>query len=142
MPGGNLGGGTGTQLSPYQVWDLADLNALRGKANSSASPIYVNFKADINFADEANYRNNFDTIRFGNNTSNTNNWDYVNIDGEGHTLYNFKQNGTSTTASVGLFRYINGSIRNLKFQNCSIQGNVSATRAVLVQNLRLILLKI
>ena len=123
MPNGNLGGGTGTQENPYEVWDIDDLNSLRGLSNSSASRIFVNFKADIDFSTDSGYRSNFDTIRFGNNTSGTSNWDFVNIDGEGHTLYNFRQNGTSTTASVGLFRFINGSIKNLTFQNCHIQGN-------------------
>ena len=132
MAMGNLGGGLGTQASPFEIWDVADLDALRGRSTSAASPVFVNFKADIDFAP----RTNFDTIRFGNNTSGTNNMDFVHIDGEGHTLLNFRQSGTVATASVGLFRFITGSIRNITVQNCDLRGNVGATRAVLIQNFR------
>jgi len=134
MPNGNLGGGAGTQVSPFEVWDVADLNALRGRPTSAANPIFINFKADINLADDIGFRDNFDTIRFGSNTSGTNNWDFVHIDGEGHSLHNFKQNGTAVAASVGLFRFINGSIKNITVHNCDLRGNVGATRAVLIQN--------
>ena len=49
MPNGNLGERLGTESSPFEIWDVHDLNALRGLPNSETNRIFIRFKADIDF---------------------------------------------------------------------------------------------
>ena len=135
MPNGNLGGGTGTQTNPFQVWDVADLNALRGKPTSATNRTYIRLKADIDFRGSANERH-FPTLRFGNDTAVANSWDFIDIDGEGHTIRNFRQIGNDANA-CGFFSTLDGSIRNLSFVNVDLVITDRAIHAgVLGRNIR------
>jgi hypothetical protein len=135
MANGDLGGGIGTLESPFEIWDVYDLNALRGKPTSSAAPIYVNFKADIDFAGSP-FEAHFPTVRFGNDTATANSFDFVNIEGENHSIRNFKQTGNSNDV-CGLFGPLNGEIKNLSIINCDVNytGN-SVSCGILCRTLK------
>ena len=144
MPNGNLGNGLGTQASPFELWDVLDLDALRGKPNSIDNRIFIRFKADIDFRNSP-FADLFTTIRFGNNLVSTSAWDFVDIDGEGHSLRNFRQIGASVDC-CGLFRYVDGNIRNLNI-HCkshyafgSVQTGILAqfARSALIENINII----
>lgn len=139
MPNGNLGGGLGTQSSPFEIWDVHDLNALRGLPTSNENRIYIRFKADIDFR-VTPFADLFTTIRFANNLAATTAWDFVDIDGEGHTLRNFRQTGASIEG-CGLFRYIDGSIRNLNIHCNSHYAFGSVSSGVLAQFARTTLIE-
>jgi len=135
MPNGNLGNGAGTQASPFEVWDIEDLNALRGIPTSAANRVFIRFKADIDFRNTRHERH-FPTIRFGNDTATANSWDFIDIDGEGHEIRNFRQIGDNADA-CGFFRAIDCTLRNLSFVNVDIVTTGSSiTRGVVAVNMR------
>lgn len=119
MPNGNLGGGDGSQATPYLIYDPYDLNALRNKP--STSMVYVKFMDDIDFTDTP-YALDFPTIRMSANTATNTAYDFVSIDGNNKTIRNFKQNGSGDNYK-GLFARITAEyIKNLSLINCSLGG--------------------
>lgn len=137
MPNGNLGGGSGSQENPYLVYDVYDLNALRGKP--SESMIYIKFMADIDFSGTP-YEGNFTSIRLSANTASATANDLITIDGNNKTIRNFKQIGSGDDYR-GLFARVAGyQIVNLSLVNCCLgnsNGFAYFISADLIDNLKI-----
>ncbi len=91
-----------------EITDVAGLRALRSDANEAADKSYI-LMNDIDLAGETWTESQLV-------------WSFKGtFDGNGHVIKNFTFNGTTSDAT-GFFRYVRGTVKNLGFENASVNG--------------------
>lgn len=100
--------GAGTEADPFIIATADDLKAIASNLSSGTSK-YFKMTADIDMSSVTSWTPcNLKEDGTG-----------IHFDGQGHTISNFKCGGNTYTS---LFGVIHGSVRNLNFRNCSIDG--------------------
>lgn len=102
--------GTGIETDPYIIQNAAHLDAVRGQLDS-AKVVYFELGKDIDMASVENWV----PIQVENASY------PVHFDGKGFTISNLKVNEAAKYGS--LFGLVSGTIKNVKFQNCSIESS-------------------
>jgi len=130
--GGNLGGGNGSEVTPYLIEDDADFLVFADTANAAtywATGVYTRLDTDLDLSGES-----YDTAIIAPDTAHGNQSHdsdkYLgHFDGAGHIISNL----TITSDGggnwyLGLFGYIGsgGEVKNLTLENISIAGGWAA----------------
>ncbi len=132
-------GGDGTEANPYLISDVAELLAVKNYINDTTSgDKYFRLENDIDlssvsFSDFTNFEDIFALVSA--TPSLSGNADvFFDFDGNGKKLYNLNVTVPSGIAAVGIFGYVNvnSSIRNLTFENITINNQYSANIATAV----------
>ncbi len=103
--------GSGSEISPFTITNLAQFNNLREYLGATFTDMYFKLESDIDLTGQnwlpiGTYTNQF----------------YGNLDGNGFTINNLNIDAT-TTDYVGLFAVINTSeVRNLKIEQALVKG--------------------
>ena len=105
-------GGTGTESDPYQISTCTELQNMT--QNNTA---YYELISNIDCSDTRNWNNGSGWETIGNDSKPFSG----NLDGQGYSIYNLTSNRTSTD-NVAIFYSITGVVKNINFDNLSING--------------------